>query len=331
MPTESGSTRLSDGNVVTSTCPGKALAAVDGMALSPSGNNTTSSKRANGPRSANGMIAGTATSSIPPIMRRGCRSPSLLRAAKSASSATGHAVNFMADAMPSATPDAKGWRRWASTIARSRNAATGMSSPPVASGREANGQDHQGLERPDFAPALRPAEIERHGCHGQGREAEEDARVAQAVRRPDVAGDPEHRHHRQIGQEACVVRLSRGVVLHGVRQLDQRVVGLLPLDQVLASHFDRLDFGLQVRPGHAVETPEDLEPQWYGERPGEDADRHREACEPGPTVLGRSESGPAPTRPSARVPERPAETTAPNAKGVRAMRPHTWYSPLVEV
>ncbi len=135
-------------------------------------------------------------------------------------------------------------------------------------------------------------------------------RVAQAVRRPDVAGDPEHRHHRQIGQEARIVRLSRSVVLHGVRQLDQPVVGLLPLDQVLASHFDRLDFGLQVRPGHAVETPEDLEPQWYGERPGEDADRHREAGEPGPTVLGRSESGPAPTRPSEHVPERHGEDGA---------------------
>ena len=45
----------------------------------------------------------------------------------------------MADAMPKTTPEAKGLCRWASTTASSRNATTGMSSPPVASGNEARG------------------------------------------------------------------------------------------------------------------------------------------------------------------------------------------------
>ena len=73
-------------------------------------------------------------------MESGRRSPLRPRAAKSANAASGHAVNFMAEAMPKTTPDAKGLCRCASTMARSRNATTGMSSPPVASGNEARGR-----------------------------------------------------------------------------------------------------------------------------------------------------------------------------------------------
>ncbi len=65
IPTETGSARLNEGNAVTRTWPGNALAAVEGMALRPSGNSTTSSIRANGPRRANGKIVGTATTTIP--------------------------------------------------------------------------------------------------------------------------------------------------------------------------------------------------------------------------------------------------------------------------
>ena len=61
------------GTRVTSTWPGSALAAVDGMALRPSGKSTTSSMRANGPRSAKGKIAGTATTSMPANMASGRR------------------------------------------------------------------------------------------------------------------------------------------------------------------------------------------------------------------------------------------------------------------
>ena len=46
----------------------------------------------------------------------------------------------MAGLMPNTMPEANGRRRCASTMARSRNAATGMSSPPVASGSEARGK-----------------------------------------------------------------------------------------------------------------------------------------------------------------------------------------------
>ena len=49
-------------------------------------------------------------------------------------------MNFIADAMPSTTPDAKGRCRWASTMASSMKATTGMSSPPVASGKAAKGK-----------------------------------------------------------------------------------------------------------------------------------------------------------------------------------------------
>ena len=139
-PTETGSTRLREGNHAMSSCPGSALAAVDGTALRPSGNRTTSSIRANGPRKRKGKMAGTATTTIPASIDSGRRSPRRPRAAKRASTARGQAVNFMADAMPSTTPEANGFLRCASTMARSKKATTGMSSPPVASGSEARGR-----------------------------------------------------------------------------------------------------------------------------------------------------------------------------------------------
>ena len=46
----------------------------------------------------------------------------------------------MADTTPSTSPLQPGRRRWASTMASSRKATTGMSSPPVASGRAAVGR-----------------------------------------------------------------------------------------------------------------------------------------------------------------------------------------------
>ena len=108
MPTARGSARLSEGNSLTRTCPGSALAAVVGILLRPSGKSTTSSMRANGPRRAKGKMVGTATTIMPASMVKGRRSPLRPRAAKSASAARGQAVNFMAEAMPKTTPEAKG-------------------------------------------------------------------------------------------------------------------------------------------------------------------------------------------------------------------------------
>ena len=53
-------------------------------------------------------MVGTATTIIPASMENGRRSPLRPRAAKRASAASGQAVNFMAEAMPKTTPEAKG-------------------------------------------------------------------------------------------------------------------------------------------------------------------------------------------------------------------------------
>ena len=120
--------------------PGSGLAAGELTPERPSGNRTTLSKNAHGPRRANGTTTGPATTSMPRNMTTGRRFPRRLRAAKRANAASGQAVNFMAETIPNTTPEANGCRRWASTMASSRKATTGMSSPPVASGRAAVGK-----------------------------------------------------------------------------------------------------------------------------------------------------------------------------------------------
>ncbi len=134
-------------------------------------------------------MVGTATTTMPASMVSGRRSPLRSRAANSASAARGQAVNFMADAMPKTTPEAKGRRRWASTMASSKKATTGMSSPPVASGSDAKGRMTSAWSGADLAAAVGPAQVEGHRGHDERGQAEEDPRVAQSVVGPDLARD----------------------------------------------------------------------------------------------------------------------------------------------
>ncbi len=100
-------------------------------------------------------------------------------------------------------------------------------------------------------------------------------------------GMPEHRHERQVRQEARGVRFAGRVVLDRVVQVDDLLVRVLPLHEVLAADLDRRSFGLHVRTGHAVEAPQDLHPERDGERAGEHADGDADAGGPGPAVLHR--------------------------------------------
>ena len=104
-------------------------------------------------------------------MVSGRRSPLRPRAANSARTANGQAVNFIADAIPGTTPTEKGLRRCANTMARSRKPTTGMSSPPVARGATPR-EDDERLDGADLAAPVRPAQIERDGGRGQRRHAE---------------------------------------------------------------------------------------------------------------------------------------------------------------
>ncbi len=151
-------------------------------------------------------------------------------------------------------------------MASSRTATTGMSSPPVASGSDARGKITSACSGADLSPLVRPAEIEGDRGHGERGQAEEDPGVAQPVVGPDLARDAQNGHHREVGQEPCVVGLPGGVVLHRMVGLDQRVVRILSPDEVLAPDLHRHDLGLQVRTGDAVEAPQDLEPERDGER-----------------------------------------------------------------
>ena len=295
IPTETGSARLNEGNAVTRTWPGNALAAVEGMALRPSGNSTTSSIRANGPRRANGKIVGTATMTTPASIESGRRSPLRPRAAKSASAASGHAVNFMADAIPSTTPEANGRRRWASTMASNKTATHGYVVPAGGQRQGRQGQDHERLQCADLSPLVRPTEVEGHRGHSERGQAEEDPSVAQTVVGPDLARDAQDGHDREVGQEPCVVGLPGGVVLDRVVGLDEGVVRILPPDEILTPDLHRHDLGLQVRTGDSVEPPQDLESQRDGERAGEHADGHQDAGQPRTVV-------PEPRQPAVRLP-----------------------------
>ncbi len=213
----------------------------------------------------------------------------------------------MADTMPSTTPDANGCRRWARTMASRRKATTGMSSPPVASGSDAMGKIDQRLDGADLATSVRSTEIQRERGHHDGRQAEEDARVAEPVVAPDVARDAEHRHERQVGQEAGVVGLTRRVVLHLVGRAVDLEVGVLPLDQVLPADFDHGHLGLLVRAGHPVEAPHDLEAHagWRGRRRTRRRPRRCVPARPGgaaPRSAGATAGDGGPGAPTRRCP-----------------------------
>ena len=158
----------------------------------------------------------------------------------------------------------------------------------VASGRQGQRrqrEDDEGLQGADLAPPVRTAEVERHRRHHERRQAEEDPGVAQPVVGPDLARYSRHRHEGQIGQEPREVGLAGGVVLHRVRELDERVVGVLAPEEVLAADLDGDHLWLLVGARDTVEAPEDLEPQRNGEATGEHADGDHDPGQPGPPVL----------------------------------------------
>ena len=129
--------------------------------------------------------------------------------------------------------------RWASTMASNMKATTGMSSPPVANGSAARGRMISAwtariLRRPGARHRYRAT-----AATAKRGEAEEDTGVAQPAVGPDVARDAGQRHDGQVGQEAGVVGLARRVVRHLVVEALDLAVRVRPLDQVLAAHLDR--------------------------------------------------------------------------------------------
>ena len=162
-----------------------------------------------------------------------------------------------------------------------------MSSPPVASGNEASGEDDEGLNGAGSSVARPPGT-----CRGRRRRPRASVRqkkirgVAQSVVRPDLARYAGDGHDRQVGQEPLEVRLTGRVVLDRMMEAYRHDVRILVHAQVLTADLDGDHLGLLVGSRHVVEAPQDLESHRNGERAGEDARRNDDPrAEPGTPVL----------------------------------------------